>query len=47
MLKNGVRMYTVSRILGHANIATTIDIYGHVEEKAFDEAAAAMGRALG
>jgi integrase len=47
MLKNGIPMYTVSRILGHSNIATTVDTYGHVEEKAFDEAAAAMGRALG
>jgi len=47
MLKNGIPMYTVSRILGHSNIATTVDPYGHVEEKAFDEAAAAMGRALG
>jgi site-specific recombinase XerD len=40
-------MVTVSGILGHSNIATTVDIYGHVEQAAFDEAAAAMGRALG
>ncbi len=47
MLKNGVPMVTVSGILGHSNIATTVDIYGHVEQAAFDEAARAMGRALG
>ena len=40
-------MVTVSRILGHSNIATTVNIYGHVEQAAFDEAAASMGRALG
>ncbi len=47
MLKNGVPMVTVSGILGHSNIATTVDIYGHVEQAAFDEAAVKMGRALG
>jgi hypothetical protein len=30
-----------------SNIATTVDIYGHVGQGAFDEAAARMGRALG
>lgn len=47
MLKNGIPMYTVSRVLGHSNVATTVDTYGHVEEKAFGEAAAGMRRALG
>jgi integrase len=47
MLKNHVPMVTVSRILGHSNIATTVNIYSHVEQAAFDESAAAMGRALG
>ncbi|HVC76150.1 MAG TPA: hypothetical protein VND96_06480 [Candidatus Micrarchaeaceae archaeon] len=40
-------MYTASRILGHSNVATTVETCGYVEEKPFDEAAAAMGRALG
>lgn len=47
MLKNGVPMVTVSGILGHSNIATTVDIYGHVEQAAFDEAAVKMALALG
>jgi integrase len=47
MLRNGVPMVTVSGILGHSNIATTVDIYGHVEQAAFDDAAAKMGLALG
>ena len=47
MLKNGVPMVTVSGILGHSNIATTVDIYGHVEQAAFDDAALRMGFALG
>lgn len=47
MLKNGVPMVTVSGILGHSNIATTVDIYGHVEQAAYDDAAVRMGRALG
>lgn len=47
MLKNRVPMHVVSRILGHSTIATTVNIYGHVETEALDEAAAAIGRALG
>jgi integrase len=47
MLKNGVPMHVVSRILGHSNIATTIDIYGHVEDGSLDDAAVRMGQALG
>jgi site-specific recombinase XerD len=47
MLANHVPMHVVSRILGHSNIATTVDIYGHVEDLALDDAAVAMGRALG
>ena len=47
MLKNRVPMHVVSRILGHSTIATTVNIYGHVETEALDEAAAAMGLALG
>ena len=47
MLKNGVPMHIVSRILGHSNISTSIDIYGHVEDESLDNAAAAMGKRLG
>jgi integrase len=47
MLKNGIPMHVVSRILGHSNIATTIDIYGHVEDESLDDAAVRMGQALG
>src|SRR5439155_3502503 len=47
MLKNHVPMHVVSRILGHSTIATTVNIYGHVETEALDAAAAAMGQALG
>lgn len=31
MLRNGVNLKIVSEILGHASIATTADIYGHVD----------------
>jgi integrase len=47
MLATGVPMHVVSRILGHSNIATTIDIYGHVEDGSLDDAAVRMGQALG
>jgi integrase len=47
MLKNRVPMHVVSRILGHATIATTVNIYGHVEDEALDDAPAAQGGALG
>ncbi|SRR6266508_2089331 len=46
MLKNRVPIHVVGRILGHSTIATTVNVYGHVETEALDEAAAAMGRAL-
>jgi site-specific recombinase XerD len=47
MLKNKVPMHVVSRILGHSNIATTVDIYGHIEDEALDDAAVRMAQALG
>ena len=33
LLTAGVDMLTVSRILGHDSIQTTVDIYGHIEDK--------------
>lgn len=33
LLTSGVDMLTVSRILGHDSIQTTVDIYGHIEDK--------------
>jgi len=47
MLKNHVPMHVVSRVLGHSTIATTVNVYGHVEDDALDDAAAAQCRALG
>jgi len=47
MLKNCVPMHVVSRILSHSNMATTIDIYGHLEDGPSTRPAVVMGQALG
>jgi integrase len=41
LIEKGVELATVSRILGHSNIATTMDTYGHLSE---GHRAAAMAR---
>lgn len=33
LLESGVEMYVVSRILGHESIKTTVDIYGHLQDR--------------
>lgn len=33
LLSNGARLYDVSKALGHANIATTANIYGHYDNQ--------------
>lgn len=40
LLKNGAPLYEVSKLLGHANIATTANIYGHFDNKMRKEALA-------
>jgi integrase len=47
MLAQRVPPHVVQRVLGHSNIATTMNVYAHVMPNALDEAAVAMGRALG
>jgi integrase/recombinase XerD len=43
MLQRGVSMQGVSRLLGHASISTTVDIYGHMN---VDDLAAEIEKAL-
>lgn len=47
LLSLGVGPKVVQEILGHSNIATTMNTYAHVMPEQFMEAAEAMGRALG
>lgn len=47
MLAEGVDMYVVKEMLGHSTISTTVDIYGHLVERAASDAADALDRALG
>lgn len=46
LIEGGVDLATVSAILGHSNIGTTVDIYGHLTEshkrKAMDQMASRM-----
>ena len=46
MISNGEAIRVVQEILGHASIATTVDIYAHVLPSAKREAADRMGRLL-
>lgn len=47
MLSQVVNIKTVSNILGHASISTTLDIYGHVLDSMHQSAAEAIDRVLG
>jgi len=46
LLNDGVPLHTVSRLLGHSQIAITADTYGHLAADAADEVAARMGALL-
>ena len=41
-LQNGDNIKTVSQTLGHATVAFTLDVYGHVTEQMKQESAARM-----
>lgn len=45
MLNNGVPLAVVSKLLGHASIQVTVDIYGHEDEDATRQAFAALSAA--
>lgn len=46
LIAQGLPLKTVQEVLGHSLIGTTADIYGHLAEEAFQEAADAMERAM-
>lgn len=46
MLASGVPLEVVSKVLGHASIRITADVYGHVMDPQRQQAADAMGRVL-
>jgi integrase len=46
MLSAGVPLVTVSRHLGHENVAVTADVYAHVDRTAHQAAADVMGKLL-
>ena len=47
MIENGVPLKVVSEILGHASVAITGDIYGHVSPEVSSSAMDALSNALG
>jgi integrase len=47
LIADGVPLLVVIELLGHSQISTTANIYGHVFAEALREAADAMDRALG
>jgi len=46
LLEAGEDLYTVSRVLGHASITTTADVYGHVTPATLRRSADRMDEAL-
>ncbi|MDZ4178570.1 MAG: site-specific integrase [Coriobacteriia bacterium] len=46
-LENGVNLKAVSTLLGHSNISTTADIYGHVSEQTARDAMDVLSQAIG
>jgi integrase len=46
LLRAGVPLKVVSEVLGHSSIATTADVYGHLEDAGRRQAADAIGFAL-
>ena len=47
LLAEGLSLKVVQEILGHSLLSTTADIYGHLYDESFQEAADAMERAFG
>ena len=47
LIAQGVPLKVVQEVVGHSFLSTTADIYGHLFDQAFAEAADAMDRALG
>jgi hypothetical protein len=47
MVESGEDLGTVSRILGHADFATTADVYAHLTPSMLDRAAERMDAVLG
>src|SRR5919197_5488015 len=46
MLEAGADLYTVSRMLGHASISTTANVYGHITPATLRRSAELMDAAL-
>jgi integrase len=46
MIDAGIPLPVIQRHLGHESIATTVNLYGHMDRRQADEAAAAIGAAL-
>jgi site-specific recombinase XerD len=47
MIESGEDLGVVSRILGHADLATTADVYAHLTPAMLDRAAGRMEAILG
>lgn len=47
LIGEGVPLFVVSRHLGHEDITTTANVYGHLDRSSFDDAAAALARVMG
>ena len=46
MFEAGVDMATISKSLGHSNLATTVDIYSHLTTEMQEETAAKMAKIM-
>jgi integrase len=46
MIAQGVPLHTVGAVLGHSNLSTTKDVYGHLDVQQKEHAAEAISNAL-
>ena len=46
LIENGTDIITVSKIVGHAKVSTTTDIYSHIMQKSYEKASETLANVL-
>ncbi len=46
LIENGTDIITVSKMVGHAKVSTTTDIYSHIMQKSYEKASETLANVL-